>query len=101
MTLCVLQGERAEALRLPLPHSVSLRLLVALLEWVALGEKEVLGVRQRLPQGEGECVALPHTDSAREMEGEPEMDLVMVSVPVTAPLALGERVVGPCCCGSR
>ena len=59
---------------------------------MALGEKEVLGVRLRLPQGEGENVALPHADSVGEMEGEPEMELVMVSVPVTAPLALGERV---------
>ena len=51
-TLRVLQGE-GEALPLPLPHSVPPRLLVALLEKVALGEKEVLGVRLRLPQGEG------------------------------------------------
>jgi hypothetical protein len=87
-TLRVLQGE-GEARPRPLPHSVPPRLLVALLEKVALGEKEVLGVRLRLPQGEGECVALPHTGSAREMEGEPEMELVMVSVPVTEPLALG------------
>ena len=56
---------------------------------MALGEREVLGVRLRLPQGEGENVALPHADSVGEMEGEPEMELVMVSVPVTAPLALG------------